>query len=150
VLWVTAEGSFTDPRQRPIRLRPGVAHLLRKYPDVTAIPLAMEFPFWNERTPEALARFGEPITAVAGRSVAACDDLLADRLADTMDRLAMDAMSRDLRRFETVVAGRVGIGGIYDGWRRARAVIRGEPARLDHGTFAHRDAVGTQAGHPTP
>ena len=26
-LWVTAEGRFTDPRLRPVRLRPGIAHL---------------------------------------------------------------------------------------------------------------------------
>ena len=67
VLWVTAEGKFTDPRHRPVRLRPGVAHLMRGRPNVVAIPLAMEFTFWNERTPEVLLRFGQPLRADTGR-----------------------------------------------------------------------------------
>ena len=32
VLWVTAEGAFTDPRVRPVHLRVGVAHLARRCP----------------------------------------------------------------------------------------------------------------------
>ena len=132
VLWVTAEGGFTDPRQRPVRLRPGVAHLLRHLPDVTAVPLALEFPFWNERTPEALARFGEPIMADAGRDAAAWEALLAERLTEAMDRLAEDVMTRDPDRFQKLVAGKAGIGGVYDVWRRGRAAIRGRRARLDH------------------
>ncbi len=30
MLWITAEGGFTDPRARPIVLRPGLAHLARR------------------------------------------------------------------------------------------------------------------------
>ncbi len=30
VLWITAEGAFTDPRTRPVTLRPGIAHLARR------------------------------------------------------------------------------------------------------------------------
>ena len=36
-------GRFTDPRRRPVRLRPGVAHLMRSRVSVVAIPLAIEF-----------------------------------------------------------------------------------------------------------
>ena len=32
ILWITAEGEFTDPRRRPITLRPGLAHLARRVP----------------------------------------------------------------------------------------------------------------------
>jgi len=39
-LWVTAEGHFTDPRQRPVTLRPGIAHLARHVPGVVFLPLA--------------------------------------------------------------------------------------------------------------
>ena len=133
VLWVTAEGSFTDPRQRPVRLRRGVAHLMRSRTDVVAIPLAMEFPFWNESKPEALLRFGKPIAAAAGRSLEAWDALLADRLTETMDLLAQDSMSRDPARFRSVLSGRAGVGGVYDVWRRLQAVVRGERPQLEHG-----------------
>ena len=32
ILWITAEGAFTDPRRRPVHLRPGIAHLARRVP----------------------------------------------------------------------------------------------------------------------
>ena len=61
VLWVTAEGEFRDPRRRPLRLRSGVAHLLRRLGAGRVIPLAVEYPFWQERTPETLvARLAKP------------------------------------------------------------------------------------------
>jgi 1-acyl-sn-glycerol-3-phosphate acyltransferase len=132
VLWVTAEGGFTDPRRRPVRLRRGVAHLMRSHPNIVAIPLAMEFTFWNESTPEALLRFGAPLRSDATCAVPVWDALLADSLTETMDCLAVDAISRDPARFENVLAGRAGIGGMYDLWRRAKAVVRGERPRLEH------------------
>ncbi|MDQ2801746.1 MAG: lysophospholipid acyltransferase family protein, partial [Pseudomonadota bacterium] len=60
VLWITAEGAFTDPRTRPVRLRPGIAHLARHVPGAVLLPLAIEYSFWNESRPEALVRFGPP------------------------------------------------------------------------------------------
>jgi hypothetical protein len=132
VLWVTAEGGFSDPRCRPVRLRRGVSHLMRSQPNLVAIPLAIELTFWNESTPEALLRFGTLVRSDTGQSVAAWDALLADRLTETMDRLAVDAIARDPARFENVLAGRAGIGGVYDLWRRGKAWVRGERPRLDH------------------
>ena len=132
VLWVTAEGGFTDPRQRPLLLRPGVAHLLRSVPDVVAVPLAMELPFWNESRPEVLLRFGAPLAADSSRSVSDWNSLLTAQLTTTMDRLAEDAMTRDAGRFRSLVSGRGGVGGIYDVWRGVRAVARGERPQLEH------------------
>lgn len=133
VLWVTAQGAFVDARRRPPMLRAGVAHLLQRHPRAVAVPLALEYPFWNESAPEALARFGPPLRAGAAPSVDDWQARLTAALDETMDRLAQDAMARDPGRFETVVAGRVGIGGIYDLFRSGRAALRGERARLGHG-----------------
>jgi 1-acyl-sn-glycerol-3-phosphate acyltransferase len=127
-LWVTSEGHFTDPRVRPVRLRPGLAHLARRLPDPVIVPLAIEYPFWNERKPEALFRFGLAMEASEGRglSVAAWNALLEQRLTETMDTLALDAMTRDPNLFTRVLRGRVGVGGVYDVWRRlvAAAALR--------------------------
>ena len=41
VLWITAEGAFTDPRARPVRLRPGVAHLALTA-GVPVVPVGLE------------------------------------------------------------------------------------------------------------
>ena len=77
-LWITAEGAFTDHRVRPVRLRPGLAHLARRVPGVTILPLALEYTFWNESRPEALVRFGPPIEGGVRRGVAEWNALLED------------------------------------------------------------------------
>ncbi len=125
---ITPEGRFVDARVRPVRLQPGLVGLLSGVPRVTVLPLAVEYPFWSERTPEALARFGEPL--VVGTDVAgSLDDVgeaLGGRLAAAMDRLADDAIARDPARFDTLLEGRVGVGGFYDLGRRLKAWSRGE------------------------
>lgn len=134
-LWLTAEGQFTDPRRRPVQIQPGVAHLARRLGDGWVVPLALEYPFWNERDPEALSRFGEPIDLAAEpeRSTREWTLILEQRLEETMDALVADAGSRDPRRFDTVLAGRVGIGGVYDLWRRLKARIQGRRFSAAHG-----------------
>jgi 1-acyl-sn-glycerol-3-phosphate acyltransferase len=133
VLWVTAEGAFADPRVRPVRLRPGTAHLMARLERVVAIPLALEYPFWTERLPEALCRFGEPFEGGDGASVAHWQARLEEGLALTMDALAADAIAREPGRFELVLRGRSGVGGVYDLFRRARAAARGERFEPEHG-----------------
>lgn len=128
MLWVTAQGRFADPRARPLALRPGVAHLMARAPGAVALPLAVEYLFWTEKRPEALARFGAPLEP----EVAAQPDRLEAALAATMDELARDAASRDPARFTTVLPGRAGIGGVYDLWRRGRSASRGERFRPGH------------------
>ena len=139
-LWITAEGHFSDARIRPRRLRPGVAHLARRGGPGTVLPLALEYPFWDERTPEALVRFGAPMAFDPERSVADWEALLEARLTETMDGLAALAVTRDPARFATLYRGTAGVGGIYDRYRRVRAWRRGERPQL-----AHSDAAGGEA-----
>jgi 1-acyl-sn-glycerol-3-phosphate acyltransferase len=133
MLWVTAEGAFRDPRERPIRLQPGVAHLAKCISNAVIVPLAIEYPFWNERYPEALCRFGESLHAKANQdTVEDWQALLEARLTTTMDTLAAQARTRDFSMFEPVIQGAAGIGGIYDGWRRLSALMHGERFRPEH------------------
>jgi len=135
MLWITAEGAFTDPRHRPVALRPGLAHLVRRSPGAVVVPLALEYPFWNERTPEALARFGTPVDAAVfeGWRVDTLNARLSHALEDTMDALAGDALSRDPGRFIRVIGGTAGVGGVYDLWRRGKAWATGRPFDPAHG-----------------
>lgn len=135
-LWLTAEGRFTDSRLRPVRLQPGLGHLVWRLQEAVVVPLALEYPFWNESTPEATSRFGRPfdLAAEPGYSIRQWTERLEERLEETMDALAEDVKSRDASRFETVLAGRVGIGGVYDAWRAARAHLRGESFSSAHGS----------------
>lgn len=133
-LWITAGGHFADPRERPVRLRPGLGHLIHRLDRVSILPLALEYPFWEERFPEALARFGE-VQHVRGEALSPSGwtELLEDRLAATQDALAAESLERDPARFEALVGGRAGVGGVYDVWRRFQARLRGRSFHPEHG-----------------
>ena len=144
MLWVTGQGQFTDARVRPVVLKPGMGHLLHRLDNATLLPVAVEYPFWNERFPEVLTRFGTPL-AVRGAEHSAEEwtRLAEQALAATQDALSVDAVSRDPRRFETLIGGKVGIGGIYDLWRRLKALFRGERFQAAHEDEGTRTALGT-------
>jgi len=135
MLWITAQGAFTDPRVRPVAIRGGLPHLAARLPDAVLVPLAVEYPFWTESRPEALCRFGPLIDAgtTGPLSPAAWQALLEERLARTMDALAADAVARDAGAFTTLVEGTAGVGGVYDLWRRARAWAGGRSFEAAHG-----------------
>jgi 1-acyl-sn-glycerol-3-phosphate acyltransferase len=125
MLWVTAEGDFTDPRRRPVTLRPGIAHLARAAPDALLLPLAIEYVFWNESKPELLLRFGTPIAADAVLRTSEWNSRLQDALATEMDVLAEESASRDKARFRPVLRGGSGTSLPYDLYRRVRAMLSG-------------------------
>lgn len=133
-VWITVQGQFTDTRVRPSRLRPGIGHIARRLSQGMVVPLALEYPFWEERLPEALARFGEPILIERGQNLSAAEwvERIEANLAAAQDALLADALSRDPSAFETLVQGKVAIGGVYDGWRRFRASLRGERFQAEH------------------
>ena len=137
ILWITAEGEFTDPRRRPILLRPGLAHLARRVPDAIILPLAIEYTFWNESKPEALVRFGNPIQAGRERTTAEWTNHLEAELTRTMDALGAEAMQRDPRLFRPLLRGGAGVGGIYDLYRRSRAWMAGH--RFDPRHESHKE-----------
>ncbi|UWQ22072.1 lysophospholipid acyltransferase family protein [Jannaschia sp. W003] len=128
MLWMTAQGRFADPRERPVALRPGLAHLLARVPGAVALPLALEYPFWSERRPEALAAFGAPVQPRGEGAT----DALAGELERAQDRLAAAAMARDPGRFRTLHGGTRGVGGVYGLWQAARARLGGRAHDPDH------------------
>jgi 1-acyl-sn-glycerol-3-phosphate acyltransferase len=143
IFWITSQGEFVDPRRRPVRLRPGVGHAVAAAGSGLVVPLAIEYPFWSERLPEALAAFGEVIEIESGplRRPDAWNELLEARLASTQERLAAAAIRRDPAAFHTVAVGRVGIGGIYD-------CIRWASAKLEGRRFDPSHAGEEQGGRP--
>ncbi|WP_232629810.1 lysophospholipid acyltransferase family protein [Methylobacterium sp. Leaf118] len=133
-LWVTAQGRFADVRARPLGLRPGIAHLPEIAPEALFVPLALDYAFWEERGAEACCAFGTPIPAAELRALPRPERLarLEAALTGTLDRLAADVIARDPARFETLVSGRRGVGGIYDGWRRLGAALTGRRFEAGH------------------
>ncbi len=135
MLWVTAQGRFTDARQRPAGLRPGVGHLACRLERGIVLPLALEYPFWQERTAECLLRFGTPLAIDKGQSLTADEWTAAMEraLEATQDALAAEALRRDEHDFTLLLGGRAGVGGVYDWWRGLRARMRGQRFRPEHG-----------------
>jgi len=133
-LWITAQGRFSDVRERPLGLKPGVAHLVEHAPGCTILPLAIEYGFWLERGAEAFIAFGQPMRGQDLVTLARPDRLerLESELTSTLTRLSADVQSRDPARFRSVLEGRAGIGGLYDGWRRMGAALRGRTFDPSH------------------
>ena len=135
IFWITAQGRFTDPRVRPCGMRPGVGHAVAAMGRGLVVPFAVEYPFWNERCPEALCAFGPALRVAdaAGRSPEEWTAVLERHLEATQDRLAAAALARDPAAFTTLVGGRVGVGLVYDAVRRIGAWVRGERFDASHG-----------------
>lgn len=134
-LWLTPQGRFSDPRERPVGFRPGIAHLARDLPDVCLVPIAIEYPFWIEKRPEALMHMADPIDARAEgpMSVGEWNDFLERRLESAMDRLAAASMARDEDRFEAIITGADRVSFTYDAWRWLKAKVRGRSFSAAHG-----------------
>ena len=127
-LWVTAGGDFQDVRARPVHVKPGVTHLARRLDACVILPLAIDYTFWSEKTPEALLAFGPPIDVTERPTV----ETLRDALTATMDDLAAAAVSRDPARFTTLLHGAAGTSVVYDLWRRGKAALAGRAFDPSH------------------
>lgn len=132
--WVTAQGRFTDVRERPLALQSGVGHLAARMTGGTVLPIALEYTFWTESTPEALVRVGEPLRIVDHPGLRGKEwlALIEAALARNLDALAAEAMRRDPALFRELLSGRSGVGGVYDGWRRLKAWVRGRKFDPSH------------------
>ena len=135
VLWITPEGRFTDIRQRPAQWRPGIAALVARQQQCTIIPLAIEYTFWDERLPEALALIGEPLHIDDGRSLGSdtIHAMLTQSMMRTQDELAALGAARDPTAFATVLYGGSGVSLVYDAWKRLQARWNGQPYIAEHG-----------------
>ncbi|TWU06000.1 lysophospholipid acyltransferase family protein [Stieleria varia] len=134
-LWLTPEGRFADSRDHSAPLMPGLAHLCTKLHDAVALPMALEYVFWEERLPECLVKFGEPIAIGhdSGLSKSDWSQRLTTRLRDTQAELSTLAIARDSAPFENLLPGKRGGGMIYDTFRRAKALATGKRFRASHG-----------------
>lgn len=131
-LWLYAQGRFADVRERPVTFRSGVGHLAERLDAGTILPVAVEYTFWTERTPEALVAFGEPLHCGTVRTAREWTAIIERELERTQDVLAAAAITRDPKRFDVLLRGRAGVGGVYDAWRRFKAFVAGRRFRPEH------------------
>ncbi|HEY5214938.1 MAG TPA: lysophospholipid acyltransferase family protein [Acidobacteriaceae bacterium] len=132
VVWITPQGRFADPREFPLAFKPGLGALAVRAGDVTLLPLAIEYSFWDERLPETLLRFGDPLRIEPGCSAETATQRLEAALAAVMQDLKTAAIARDASAFRVLLSGSRGTGGFYGLGRRMRALFTRKPVQLDH------------------
>jgi 1-acyl-sn-glycerol-3-phosphate acyltransferase len=136
VLWVTPQGRFADVRERPLTFKAGMAALAARVAanvgTCTLLPLAIEYPFWDERLPETLLCFGEPVVALAGESSEAIQERSIAALEQTLDELKGKSLKRNSIGFEVLMQGRLGTGGFYAIGKRMKAFVTRRPYVPEH------------------
>ena len=132
-LWLTPQGRFMDPRERPLRLEDGLGGLATREPDAAFVPLAIEYSFWTEPRPEILVAFGEPnVPGTSGASAGDWTRVFSEALELMQDDLAARSCRRDPSDWRMLSRGRTGIGAFYDAWRRLCARLRGDTFVSEH------------------
>ena len=115
-IWLTPEGKFCDPRKVDEPLQPGLAHLAHtierssasaSLPNIWFIPAAIEYVFWEERYPECLIWFGEPLQvhwqAAEPSSKEQWQARLTSQLRHSQQQLATASIHRDTTPFELLL-----------------------------------------------
>lgn len=143
-VWITPEGRFVDVREVSAGFMPGISHLAHSLQRRSAtgavrtwfVPIAIEYPFWEERLPEILVWFGKPQLVARSESPVSkleWEQRLMTSLRDAQKRLATAAIDRDESVFEVMLSGSAGTSRVYDPWRRFWARITGKQLDLQHG-----------------
>ncbi|MEL6895043.1 MAG: lysophospholipid acyltransferase family protein [Planctomycetota bacterium] len=181
-LWITPEGRFCDVRDYSQSLRPGLAHLVHRVlrqrgqqrtrtaqttgdensgaitGPAYVLPLAIEYPFWDERLPLMLAKTGSPLRLDSvGResgvtsgenadepretnsdnhsihSKVAIGECLQQRLRQTQEELAQLVVQRCDAPFTNLLSGKKGAGGTYGFLRRVRSWFGKSNSDEQHG-----------------
>jgi 1-acyl-sn-glycerol-3-phosphate acyltransferase len=135
-LWITPEGRFTDARDASETLMPGLSHLCHRHTSGCAVAMALEYVFWDERSPVCLARFSKPI-ALADHSEwdkSQWNDHLTEVMRENQRKLAVLAIARDSAPLDNLISGKTGAGGIYDLMRRSKSWVTGKSFQSRHGS----------------
>jgi 1-acyl-sn-glycerol-3-phosphate acyltransferase len=107
-LWITPEGTFVDPRHPDPPFMPGIAHLATKQKNCVFLPLAIEYPFIEQRRPLIACKFGEPIrTSDSPQATKEEWNIrLRDQLRKTQAALAMQVSEKQWEHFRILFSNR--------------------------------------------
>lgn len=140
-VWITPEGDFCDCRDQDHPFMPGLAHLAATTSNTIFVPLAIEYPFWEEPKPMIATRFGEPLTFDPGIGKVQCGTKIFESMRDTQRQLAQSVMRRDFSEFEFVVAPKSQRLGLYDNLRAWKAWFQGRSFDPSHASIKAGDVA---------
>ena len=134
-IWMTPEGRFADARDHGAELMPGLSHLCKKADHAIALPLALEYVFWDDRLPNCLVSLGEPIHTGdhPDWNKPQWAAHLFEALRQTQKQLADLTIRRSCEPFDHLLSGARGGGWFYDSCRRLKALATGRSFKASHG-----------------
>ncbi len=134
-LWLTPEGRFCDARDTSQPLMPGLSHLASKLQGTVFIPLAIEYPFWDEALPHILCRVGWPIDNASGQiqSKQQWHEQLTLGLRNAQEELAELVLRRNPTPFDYLIESTPQRLSWYDYARSWSARLRGRKFDPRHG-----------------
>jgi hypothetical protein len=95
---------------------PGIAHLASKNPSVICLPLAIEYPFVEEKLPLMLCRFGSPIHCDSNPRKEDLSKNLERTLRQTQQSLAESVVQRSWSEFRVLLRSKgPGHGSVFVG-----------------------------------
>ncbi len=141
VIWVTPQGRFADPRERPLIFKPGMAALAERVASAagscTLLPLAIEYPFWDERLPETLLYFAEPLKIAGGESSESIHLRAVQALELALEENQRCALARSPDAYQLLTQGTLGAGGFYNLGKRLTALLTRRPYVPEHTPASH-------------
>lgn len=142
-IWMTPEGRFADARQ-PAEFQKGLGQAVARFQKQSAtinrdgpvvVCAAVEYPFWDESTPELLIEFGRPEILESDQPERSGEEWtmhFQQQLRDVQKSLAQKSIVRDASAFHTLSCGSAGEGGLYDWARRTKAALTGRSFEQRH------------------
>lgn len=137
-IWITPEGQFADARDHTKPLMPGLAHLAATSERVLFVPLAIEYPFWEEPRPMVLVRFGEAVTFDGISNKKQCAEKLEESMRSNQKDLAQSVIHRRIEAFEYLIPPRAARTSWYDTMRSWTAWFQGRPFDPRHSTVTKK------------
>jgi 1-acyl-sn-glycerol-3-phosphate acyltransferase len=133
-VWITPQGEIASNWRRPVQFQPGVGHLVRRIPALAAIPVAIAYEFGEEMRPDIFIKFGPPRLFERSRDDAeTITRALARDLEAELDAVQRAVAAGDRAPFAVLLEGATSISLVYDGFRRLRARLTGQPDPRRHG-----------------
>jgi hypothetical protein len=112
------------------------ARVATSFGECTLLPLAIEYPFWDERLPETLLGFAEPVRVMAGEMAETVQQRAVDALQGALSEMQAKAIARSPAGFQLLASGSLGAGGFYALGQRIKALVTRRPYIAEHTPMA--------------
>jgi 1-acyl-sn-glycerol-3-phosphate acyltransferase len=113
-LFIFPQGEITPNDQRPLRLFPGLVHIVRHMGKATLAPVALRYEFRGEQRPDIFIRFGPVHTVQTPLDVRQVQTELTTRLTANVESLREAVAADDMHQFRVLLRGSPSINTVFD------------------------------------